>query len=99
MVHLGAEAAADRQTKTRTMTFKTTTRGLLVAFLALGAAVEMNHAVPVTIPDFSFENTPIATTGGNTGAPNVGTNWSSAGGGGVYIQDLTNTLFTPSSSN
>src|SRR3989440_8071757 len=51
-------------------------------------------AAPVAVPDFSFENTAI-TPGGTTAAPNVGTNWTASGNGGCYLQDITNTLFTP----
>jgi hypothetical protein len=67
---------------------------MVAAWLGLSAAV---IAAPVTIPDFSFENTAI-TPGGTTAAPNVGTNWAASGNGGCYIQDITNTLFTPTGS-
>jgi hypothetical protein len=80
------------------MMFKTTTPALLAALLAISATVEITKAVPITVPDFSFEDTAL-TPGGATGAPDVGTNWSASGNGGVYLQDITNTLFTPTSSN
>jgi Immunoglobulin I-set domain len=51
-------------------------------------------AVATPVPDHSFENTTIA-PGGATAAPDVGTNWTASGNGGVYIQDITNTLFAP----
>src|SRR5260370_15503043 len=65
-----------------------------VAWLGLSATV---MATPVTVPDFSFENT-VITPGGTSVAPNVGTNWAASGNGGCYIQDITNTLFTPTGS-
>jgi len=67
---------------------------MAIAWLGLSAAV---IAAPINVPDFSFENTAIA-PGGNTAAPNVGTNWSASGNGGSYLQDITNTLFTPTGS-
>ncbi|SPE53192.1 Immunoglobulin I-set domain protein [Verrucomicrobia bacterium] len=67
---------------------------MAAAWLA-GSVVAL--ATPVIVPDFSFENTAI-TPGGNTAAPDVGTNWTASGNGGVYIQDITNTLFTPTGS-
>ncbi len=65
-----------------------------VAWLGLSATV---MATPVTVPDFSFENT-VITPGGTSVAPNVGTNWTASGNGGCYLQDITNTLFTPPGS-
>ncbi|HWY75406.1 MAG TPA: immunoglobulin domain-containing protein [Verrucomicrobiae bacterium] len=69
------------------------TRRFVAAILMAGGAVGIANAAPVTVPDFSFEITPI-TPGGATAAPFVGTNWSASGNGGVFIQDITNTLFT-----
>ncbi|HEV2208704.1 MAG TPA: immunoglobulin domain-containing protein [Verrucomicrobiae bacterium] len=68
-------------------------RQLALAVACLGLSGSL-MAAPVTVPDFSFENTPLS-PGGATAAPYVGTNWSASGNGGVYIQNITNTLFTP----
>jgi hypothetical protein len=73
------------------MKVTTSCRALLVAVLATSATIQITHAGPVTIPDFSFENEAVG-PGGNTAPPNVGTNWADAGD--TYIQDITNTLFT-----
>jgi hypothetical protein len=78
------------------MNFNTTPRSLLAALLAVAATGEIAISAPVTIPDYSFENTPLA-PGGTTVNPYVGTNWTAAQG--VYLQNITNTLFTPTSSN
>jgi len=80
------------------MTFTTLWRGLLGAGLAATALGGNAKANPVVIPDFSFENTLLA-PGGATAGGYAGTNWGASGNGGVFIQSLTNTFFTPTSSN
>src|SRR5579864_6068201 len=71
---------------------------LLAALLAAITTGQITYAGNVTVPDFSFEITPIA-PGRTTGAPFVGTNWLASGNGGTFLQNITNTLFTPTSSN
>jgi HpiC1 cyclase/Immunoglobulin domain len=67
----------------------------LTAVLASGAILSTT-AAPVNIPDFSFENTSVA-DGATTGAPNVGTNWTAAGNGGVFLRNPQDDRFAGSS--
>lgn len=63
---------------------------LLAALIGAGLSAQVANGTPVTVPDFSFENTAI-TPGGTTAAPNVGTNWTASGNGGVYLEDINGT--------
>src|SRR5882672_3339278 len=58
----------------------------LATAVLLSTTTIIGTAAPVTVPDFSFENSTIA-DGGTTGAPNVGTNWTAAGNGGVFLRN------------
>ena len=67
----------------------------LLFLIGLGIACGTASAAPVTVPDFSFEDTTnIIFVGDTTAAPDVGPFWHASGNGGVFIQDITNTLFT-----
>ncbi len=75
------------------MKTKPTTRILPVLLLSACFTGGRLIASPVTIPDFSFENTTnITTDGGTTGAPDVGPSWTASGNGGVF-------LFNPMDAN
>ncbi|HWD93316.1 MAG TPA: immunoglobulin domain-containing protein [Verrucomicrobiae bacterium] len=66
----------------------------LLFLMGIGIACGSASAAPVSIPDFSFENTTnITFAGDNTAAPDVGPSWHASGNGGVFIQDITNTFF------
>jgi hypothetical protein len=66
-------------------------RWWLLTVSVLAALAQVALAAPVTVPDFSFEDSVIGTPGGTAG---LSTNWSSAGGS--YVQNITNSLFTSS---
>jgi len=66
-------------------------RWWLLTVSVLAALAQVALAAPVTIPDFSFEDSAIGTPGGTAG---LSTNWSSAGSS--YVQNITNSLFTSS---
>jgi hypothetical protein len=74
------------------MKFTPSWRGFLTVLLTMMATSEITIATPVVVPDYSFENTVLA-PGGTSTDGTVGTNWLSSGGGGTYIQSITNTLF------
>ena len=65
-------------------------RGWLLTVSVLAVLVQVALAAPITVPDFSFEDS-VVTPGGTAG---LSTNWSSAGGS--YVQNITNSLFTSS---
>lgn len=60
----------------------------------IGVTCQVANAAPVTVPDFSFENTTNIAPGGSTGAPDMGPSWLGSGNGGVFLQNITNTLFS-----
>lgn len=66
----------------------------LLLLTCIGAASQVANAAPITVPDFSFENTTNITPGGSTGAPDMGPSWLGSGNGGVFLQNITNTLFS-----
>ncbi len=66
-------------------------RWWLLPVSVLAALAQVALAAPVTVPDFSFEDSVISTSGGTAG---LSTNWSSAGSS--YVQNITNSLFTSS---
>jgi hypothetical protein len=75
------------------MKLKTIRRCLLAALLVAGAPGHKAAAAPVTVPDFSFENTAFASTniGGVVGTS--GTNWLATGDDSYHIQNFNATLF------
>ncbi len=58
--------------------------------LLLAGACQFAFGSPVTVRDFSFEESTITSAGGTGG---VSTNWSSVSGGGNYVQNISATLF------
>ncbi|MDB6063808.1 MAG: Immunoglobulin I-set domain protein, partial [Pedosphaera sp.] len=65
----------------------TSLRHRLSAALLIASAVGgIATAGPITVPDFSFENTTnIVADGGSTFGPDVGPSWTAAGNGAVFL--------------
>jgi hypothetical protein len=75
------------------MKLNTIQRCLLAALLVAGAPGYQAIAAPITVPDFSFEDTAFASTnlGGTVGG--AGTNWLNTGNGGNRLQNFNTALF------